>query len=48
MSSGSKYEMVGSPGSVGGFHGARVRSRVLWVMRWTMLKKVPGVATLWD
>jgi hypothetical protein len=47
MASGSRFEMVSSPGSVGGFHGVRAYSGVFLVMRWTMLKKVPRVAALW-
>jgi hypothetical protein len=48
MVSGSRLEMVDSSRSVGGFHGVRACSGVFLVMRWTMLKKVPRVAALWD
>jgi hypothetical protein len=48
MTSGARLEMVGSPRSVGGFHDVQACSEVLLVMRWTMLKKVPGVTALWD
>jgi hypothetical protein len=48
MTSGSRLEMVGSPRSVGGFHGVQAYSRVFLAMRWMMLTKVLGVATLWD
>jgi hypothetical protein len=40
--------MVGSPRSVGVFHGVWAYSGVFLAMRWTMLEKVLGVDDLWD
>jgi hypothetical protein len=47
MTSGFRLEIVSLPRSVGVFHGVRDYSGVFLMMRWMMIKKVPGVAALW-
>jgi hypothetical protein len=47
MTSGSSLEIVGWPSLVGVFHGVQACYGVFMVMRWTVLEKVPEVATLW-
>jgi hypothetical protein len=47
MASGSRLEVVDSARSVGVFYGVQAYSGVFPVMRWMMIKKVPGVTVLW-
>jgi hypothetical protein len=47
MTTGSRYEIVGSSKSVGSFHSVHACSGVFLVMWWSMLEKVPGVTILW-
>jgi hypothetical protein len=47
MISGYRLEIVGSSRSVGVFHGVQACSGDFLVMRWMMIERVPGVATLW-
>jgi hypothetical protein len=47
MTSGSKFEIVSSPRSVGVFHGVWACSVVFLVMRWMKIEKIPRVTTLW-
>jgi hypothetical protein len=44
---GLDFEKVSSSRSVGVYLGVRAYSGVFLVMRWMMIKKVPGVTALW-